>query len=132
MTLVELELVLVDAAGHERGRFRVAYAAELRVGQELWLDLAGRRALVRVLRQRSDGGDRLVHAIEVSLACPFCGAPLLVVEGVDALERDGDGDFVACRHCGRRVAMERIPTTPPGGPTRLRVSADQGGWQAWE
>ncbi len=125
--------MLVDAADRERGRYTVSHSSELRVGQELWLELGGRRMLVRVLRHGSGDADgRLVHAIEVSLVCPFCKSELLAADGVDGLERDSDGYFVVCRRCHRRVAMERIPTSPPGGPARRRVAADQGGWQAWE
>ncbi len=126
-------VVLVDADGHERGDYPVEHRAELRVGQEIWLELGGRRALVRVLRQRAgDGGERLVHAIEVTLRCPFCRSHLLDGEGEMGLLEDVDGNFVVCGHCTRRVAMERIPTTPPGGPARLRVATDQGGWAAWD
>ncbi len=132
MSPADIRLVLVDADGHERGCYPIVHPTDLRVGQELWLEIEGRRTLVRVLRQRSGKGGRLVHAIEVSLRCPFCRSPLLEADGVTGLLQDGDGEFVLCPRCARRVAMDRIPTTPPGGPTRLRVAADQGGWEAWE
>ncbi len=129
-----LRVVLVDGDGHERGAYAIEHLADLRVGQELWLDVEGRRTLVRVLRQGTTGasGERVVRAIEVSLRCPFCRSHLFGDDGIGGLLQDADGDFVVCRHCARRVAMERIPTTPPGGPARLRVAADQGGWDAWD
>ncbi len=128
-----MHLVLVDADGSERARATISYPLEVRVGQEIWLELDGSRRLVRVLRQQpGEGGERLVHAIEVLLRCPFCGADLMAVDGVAALQRDALGECVTCRGCGRRVAMERIATVPPGGPTRLRVASDQEGWEAWE
>ncbi len=128
-----MRLVLVDADGRERTRAAVAYPLEVRVGQEIWLEVEGSRRLVRVLRQQpGEGGERLVHGIEVLLRCPFCGADLLAADGLAALQRDADGECVTCRRCGRRVAMERVATVPPGGPTRLRVASDQEGWEAWE
>jgi hypothetical protein len=129
----EIRLVLVESDGRERARAAISHPAEVRVGQELWLDVEGSRRLVRVLRQETaDRGERLVHAIEVLLRCPFCRADLLAADGLAGLERDAGGECVTCRRCGRRVAMERVPTTPPGGPTRLRVAAEQEGWEAWE
>jgi DNA-directed RNA polymerase subunit RPC12/RpoP len=128
-----MRLILVEADGRERTRAAVAHPAEVRVGQELWLDIDGSRRLVRVLRLQGGGaGDRLVYAIEILLRCPFCRADLLAVDGPAGLESDTDGECVTCRACGRRVAMERVPTTPPGGPARLRVASEQERWVAWE
>lgn len=129
-----IRLILVEPEGRERTRTDVSHPGEVRVGQELWLEIEGSRRLVRVLRQKAgDDGERVVHAIEVLLRCPFCRTDLLAVDGLAGLERDGGGECVTCRRCGRRVAMERVQTTPPGGPTRLRVAAEQeGGAEAWE
>ncbi len=133
MSAAEIRLILVESDGRERARAAVAYPGDVRVGQELWLEIDGSRRLVRVLRQQpGQGGERVVHAIEVLLRCPFCRADLLAADGLAGLERDADGECVTCRRCGRRVAMERVPTTPPGGPTRLRVAPVQEGWEAWE
>ncbi len=134
MGAAEIRLILVETDGRERTRAAVAHPGEVRVGQELWLEVDGSRRLVRILRQQlGEGGERLVHAIEVLLRCPFCGADLLAVDGLAGLQQDADGECVTCRRCGRRVAMERVATTPPGGPTRLRVAARQDGWwEAWE
>lgn len=132
MSAADIQLILVETDGRERARALVQHPGELRVGQELWLEVDGSRRLVRVLRQQGDGGERLVHAIEVLLRCPFCRADLFVADGLAVLERDAAGESVTCRRCGRRVAMERVPTSPPGGPTRLRVATEQVGWEAWE
>ncbi len=127
----EVRLFLIDPGGRELGRYAIVHPAPLRVGQEIWLDLEGERTLCRVVRERQVGAERRVHVIAVQLRCPFCHARLLVEQGAAGLEQDVDGDFVSCR-CGRRVAMERIPTTPRGGPVRLRVAADQPGRPALE
>jgi hypothetical protein len=134
VSFAEIRLILVEPDGRERARAAVSHPGEVRVGQELWLEVDGSRRLVRVLRQQAgDGGARVVHAIEVLLRCPFCRADLLATDGLAGLERDAGGEWVTCRRCGRRVAMERVSTTPPGGPARLRVAAEQGGWwEAWE
>ncbi|HEX9052306.1 MAG TPA: hypothetical protein VF841_17395 [Anaeromyxobacter sp.] len=129
----DIRLVLVESDGRERARATVEHSGEVRVGQELWLVVDGSRRLVRVLRQQAgDRGERLVHAIEIVLRCPSCRTELLAVDGLAAVERDAGGEFVVCRGCGRRVAMERVGTTAAGGPGRLRVAPEQGWWQAWE
>jgi DNA-directed RNA polymerase subunit RPC12/RpoP len=121
-----IRLVLVDPAGAELETHTLFHPREVRVGLELWLELDGRRTLVRILRQvPGEGGQRLVHAIEVSLRCPFCASRLFAIGGPANLAHDAEGDHVTCPQCRRRVAMERVPTDPPGGPARLRVAADQ-------
>jgi hypothetical protein len=125
MASEDVRIFLIDPAGADLGTYRIAYAAPLRVGQEVWLALDGARALYRVVRERqAETGERLVHVIAVPLRCPFCRTRLLA-GGPAALLHDDEGDFVVCPTCDRRVAMERLPTTPPGGPVRLRVAPDQ-------
>ncbi|HET8542085.1 MAG TPA: hypothetical protein VFL83_19565 [Anaeromyxobacter sp.] len=128
MACDEISVTVVDRAGNEMGRYPVTHPARLRAGQELWLALDGRERLFRVLGERTGHrGERVVPVIEVHLRCPFCAGPLLAARGRAALEEDEDGDFVRCPGCSRRVAIERIPTDPPGGPAKLRVAPDQEG-----
>ncbi len=122
----ELLVIVADAVGNELGTFPVVFAAPLRVGQEVWLRLGGAETLCRVLREPADErGCRTVHVIEVPLRCPSCHGRILAATGPAGVERDLDGEFVVCRTCDRRVEMERLPTSPPGGPGRLRVAAEQ-------
>ena len=124
MSRGELRVVVEDAAGNEVERHVAACPGELRVAQELWLLLGGRHALVRVLRLNgATGGEREMRAIEVQLRCPFCGERPFASCGIAALHTDEEGDFVVCGGCFRRVEMQRIPSSPPGGPTRLRVGS---------
>lgn len=122
----ELLVVVADAVGNELASYPVAVSFPLRVGQEVWLRLGGTQTLCRVLREPAgDGCYRTVHVIEVPLRCPFCRGRLLSSSGPGGVEHDEEGEFASCRTCGRRVALERIPTSPPGGPGRLRVSPVQ-------
>lgn len=122
----EMLVIVADAAGNELASHPIAISLPLRVGQEVWLRLGGSQTLCRVLREPAgDDGQRTVHVIEVPLRCPSCRGRLLAACGPAGVERDEDGEFVGCRDCGRRVAMERVATSPPGGPGRLRVAAGQ-------
>jgi DNA-directed RNA polymerase subunit RPC12/RpoP len=122
----EVLVVLLDPGGAELARYAAPWPERLRAGQELWLPLGGREMLVRALGEvTGEGGLRVARVMEIRLACPSCWAALLDGRGRAALEEDEDGDFVVCPGCGRRVAIERIASTPPGGPVRIRVAADQ-------
>lgn len=121
----DLEVIVADAEGNELASYPIRFSAPLRVGQEVWLTLGGGARLCRVLREPAGDVPKVVHVIEVPLRCPFCRGQLLAAAGMTGVEHDLDGEFTVCRHCGRRVAMERIPTTPPGGPGRLRVAPHQ-------
>ncbi len=122
----EVLVVVADAAGNELASYPVPVSFPLRVGQEVWLRLGGSQTLCRVLREPAgDPGHTTVHVIEVPLRCPFCRGRLLEASGAGGVERDEEGEYASCRECGRRVALERIPTSPPGGPGRLRVSPVQ-------
>jgi DNA-directed RNA polymerase subunit RPC12/RpoP len=121
----ELTVVVADAAGNQLASHLVDVSVPLRVGQELWLRLGGAQILCRVLREPAgDEGRRTVHVIEIPLRCPSCHGRLLAASGAAGVERDEQGEYATCRPCGRRVAMERLPTSPPGGPGRLRVAAE--------
>ena len=121
-----MHVIVADAAGNELGSYPITFPAPLRVGQEVWLRLGEAETLCRVLREPAgELGRRTVHVIEVRLRCPTCGGRLLAAGGPSGLERDEDGEFAACRVCGQRVAMERVQTSPPGGPGRLRVASEQ-------
>ncbi len=119
----ELLVIVVDAAGNELASHPVSVSLPLRVGQELWLRLGGSQTLCRVLREPAGDDRKTVHVIEVPLRCPSCQGRLLAAAGPAGVERDEDGEFVSCRACGRRVTMVRLPTSPPGGPGRLRVAS---------
>ena len=121
----DLEVIVADAEGNELASYPIRFSAPLRVGQEIWLTLGGAARLCRVLREPAGEGTKVVHVIEVPLRCPFCRGQLLAPRGMTGVDHDLDGEFIVCNHCERRVAMERIPTTPPGGPGRLRVAAHQ-------
>ena len=122
----ELLVIVADTAGNDLASYPVSVSLPLRVGQEVWLRLGGTQALCRVLREPAgDDVRKTVHVIEVPLRCPSCRGRLLGASGPAGVERDDDGEFVTCRACERRVTMVRLPTSPPGGPGRLRVAA----WQ---
>lgn len=126
MALDDLLVIITDAVGNELGSYPIVFGAPLRVGQEVWLRLGGSETLCRVLREPAgETTPRVVHVIEVPLRCPTCRGRLLAGRGPGGLERDEGGEFVSCRQCGRRVALERLPTSPPGGPSRLRVAREQ-------
>ncbi len=70
-------------------------------------------------------GDPFVGELEShDLPCPFCKRGLRHPDGWAGLDQDSNGVFVHCRHCNRRVAMERIPM-PEGAPSRWRVARRQ-------
>ncbi len=122
----ELLVIVADAAGNELASYPINSSLPFRVGQEVWLRLGEAQTLCRVLREPADeAGRRTVHVIEVSLRCPSCHGRLLGASGPAGVERDEDGEFATCLACGRRVAMDRVATSPPGGPGRLRVGSGQ-------
>ncbi len=121
----EVLVVVADSVGNDLASYPMSVSLPLRVGQEIWLRLGGSQTLCRVLREPAEGAGRTtVHVIEIPLRCPSCRGRLLAASGPAGVERDEEGEFVRCRPCGLRVDLVRLPTSPPGGPGRLRVAAD--------